>query len=79
MRTLGEWADNINAFWFGANRCEYIAWKGSHQVFVYDAECYPEPPSYIIQHNRRIETINEFSNAINNGVYMIASYSKKED
>ncbi|MFS0643782.1 hypothetical protein [Siminovitchia sp. 179-K 8D1 HS] len=66
-KLLGEWSDTINAFWFGANNCEWIAWKGSHQVFVYPCDEHPNPPSQIIQHSNRIESLEDFTEAIYNG------------
>lgn len=64
---LGEWSDNINAFWFGANGCEWIAWKGSHQIFEYPCDFYPNPPSRIIQHDKMIETLEDFTEAMYKG------------
>ncbi|OZB99081.1 hypothetical protein CJP46_02665 [Paenibacillus sp. XY044] len=66
----------MQAFWFGANGCEYVAWKGSHQIYVYPTDEYPSPPSYIIQHKKRIETLEEFDNALIHGIRMRATYSE---
>jgi len=71
-----EWDDNINCFWYGANGCEYIAWKGSHHVFVFPTWEYPKPPSEIIQHNTRIETVEEFEKALEMGERMKVTYER---
>lgn len=73
---LGEWSDNIKAFWFGANDCEWVAWKGSHQVFVYPCDKYPQPPFQVIQHTKRIETLRDFTEAINTGIVYEPSYPR---
>lgn len=65
--TLGEWSETIKAFHFGANGLEFIAWKGSHQVFVFDCDTYPQPPCQILQYTNRIETLDDFTNAIYKG------------
>jgi hypothetical protein len=77
-KTMGEWSENINAFWFGANNCEWVAWKGSHQIFVYPCDTHPKPPSEIIQHHSRIETLEDFTEAMETGERLIASYQKGE-
>lgn len=69
-----EWSKSTNTFWMGANNCEYIAWKGSHQVFEYHCDTYPAPPVRIIQHDKRIETLEEFNAALENGEWFNASY-----
>jgi len=74
--TLGEWDNNMNAFRFGANNCEWIAWKGSHQVFVYPCEKCPQLPSQVIQHTNRIETLEDFSEAIYTGAVYEPTYQK---
>lgn len=74
---MGKWSDRIHAFWFGANGCEYVAWKGSHQIYVYPTDEYPSPPSYIIQHKKRIETLEEFDNALTFGTRMVATYTEE--
>ncbi|WP_245595193.1 hypothetical protein [Fictibacillus gelatini] len=74
MKTIGEWSEEIRAFWFGANNCEWIAWKGSHQIFVFPCDEYPNPPSKIIQHNKRIESIEDFTEAMQNGKTYIVEY-----
>ena len=73
---LGEWDKNLNCFWFGSNNCEWIAWKGSNQVFVYPCDKYPNPPSQIIQNTKRIETLGDFTEAIQNGVVYETSYKE---
>lgn len=78
-KTLGEFSESINAFWFGANDIEFIAWKGSHQVFVYPCMDYPNPPFAILQHTKRIDTLEEFTKAIETGEYLEASYTKTEN
>lgn len=73
---LGEWDKKLNCFWFGANDCEWIAWNGSNQVFVYPCDEYPNPPSKIIQHTERIESLEDFTRAIQGGIVYEASYTK---
>lgn len=73
---LGEWSDKIQAFWFGANGCEYVAWKGSRQIYVYPTDEYPNPPTYIIQHEERIERLEDFDEALTGGIRMRATYSE---
>lgn len=63
----GEWSDTLQAFWYGANNCEYIAYKGSHHIFVYPCDNYPNPPTEIWQHTERIETLRQFSEALHQG------------
>lgn len=72
--TLGEWSDILKAFWFGTNGCEFVAWYGSHQVFVYPCDEYPNQPSQIIQHDTRIESLAEFTKALNNGKVFVPEY-----
>ena len=74
--TLGKWSTSIQAFWFGANDCEWIAWKGSNQIFVYPCGEYPNPPSQVIQFTRRIETIEDFTEAMETGTLYEAFYKK---
>jgi hypothetical protein len=74
--TLGEWSDSISAFWFGANDCEWIAWKGAHQIFVYPCGEHPKPPSQVIQHTERIETLEDFTEAMETGVLYEATYKE---
>lgn len=71
---LGHWSDNIKAFWYGANGCEWIAWKGSHHVFVFPCEEYPEKPDMIVEHIERIESVEEFTKAIMTGKVFKPSY-----
>jgi hypothetical protein len=75
---IGEWSESINAFWFGANDCEWIAWKGSNQIFVYPSIDYPSPPSGVVQHTKRIETIEDFTEAMETGKLFKVSYEEKE-
>ena len=77
--TLGEWSESIQAFWFGANDCEWIAWKGSHQIFVYPCHSHPSPPTQVIQHTKRIETLEDFTEAIETGKLLDASYTRKSN
>lgn len=62
-----HWNSHTNMFWFGANGNEYMAWKGSHQILIYPCDKYPNPPSGVIQHNKRIETLKDFEDALNTG------------
>jgi hypothetical protein len=71
-----EWSDKIKAFWFGTLDSEYIAWKGSHQVFVYPIDQHPAPPAKVIQFTRRIETIQDFEEALQQGVRYEVQYSQ---
>lgn len=74
--TIGEWSESISAFWFGANNCEWIACKGSHQITVHPCDKYPNPPTAILQHDKRIETVEDFTNAMNNGKYYEVEYKE---
>lgn len=77
-RTLaGEWSDTINAFWMGANNCEFIAWKGSHQIFVYPCDEHPQPPCAIYQHTKRIKTLEDFNDALDNRSVYNVTYSER--
>ena len=76
---LGEWSETIKAFWFGANGCEWVAWKGSHQVFVYPCDKHPQPPHRIIQHDKRIETLEDFTDAIGYGVVYEPTYTEVKE
>jgi hypothetical protein len=71
---MSEWDKDLNAFWMGGNGCEYIAWKGSHQVFVYPTWEHPAPPSEVIQHTKRIETLADFNEALDLGRHIKAEY-----
>lgn len=71
---MSEWDKGLNAFWAGGNGCEYIAWKGSHQIFVYPTWEHPAPPSEVIQHTKRIETLTDFDDALDNGRHMKVEY-----
>ena len=70
------WSDRLQAFWIGGNGCEYIAWKGSHQILIYPCDDYPNPPSGIIQYSKRIENSNDFVDCMKNGIEMNANYEK---
>lgn len=72
-----EWSDKIQAFWRGGEGVEYIAWKGSHQVFVFPCGEYPKPPSSIIDHSDRIETLEDFEAAMTTGVHYDATYTRR--
>jgi hypothetical protein len=76
--TIGKWSDSLNAFWFGANDCEWVAWKGSYQIFVYPCNEHPNPPASVIQHTNRIETIEDFTEAMENGRTFQADYMEKK-
>ncbi|PGZ95696.1 hypothetical protein COE51_19470 [Bacillus pseudomycoides] len=72
-----NWDDNIKAFWSGTNGNEYIAWKGSHQILIYPCDNYPNPPSGVIQYNKRIEILEDFEDAMRTGEEFKCSYIKK--
>lgn len=74
-KQLGEWSNGIQAFWYGANADEWIAWKGSNQIFVYSSESYPSPPYQVIQHDKRIETLEDFNDAFENGKKLDVFYN----
>ena len=75
---MSHWDDTIKVFWRGDWR-EFIAWKGSHQVFVYPTDEHPAPPSYIIQHSKRIETLDDFNDVLETGQWMKVSYTETEE
>ena len=74
MERYGKWSENIQAFWCGGNDTEYVAWKGSHQILVYPCGMYPSPPSEVIQHTQRIESVEEFDAAMENGIRFKTNY-----
>lgn len=74
---VGNWSEKLNAFWMGANNCEFIAWKGSHQIFVYLCDEYPSPPSMIYQHTKRIETLEDFNDALDNQKIFDVTYKEQ--
>lgn len=53
---------------------EYIAWKGSVDVYVYSCDSYPSPPEEIIYYGKRIETVEDFDDALAHGKRMKATY-----
>lgn len=73
---MSEWNEKLKVFWQGGNGCEYIAWKGSHQVFVYPGWEHPAPPSEVIQHTKRIETLEDFDDALDNGKHLNVEYKE---
>ncbi|UED72131.1 hypothetical protein [Brevibacillus sp. HD3.3A] len=75
---MSQWAENIQAFWHGDWR-EYIAWKGSHQILVYPTDEHPGPPSHVIQYTKRIETLEDFNDALQNGKWLKATYEETEE
>jgi hypothetical protein len=74
--SLGKWSDNIKAFWAGANGEEYIAHKGSNQIFVYPCGDYPNMPSKVIQHTKRMETVEDFEDGLENGIRYEVTYKR---
>lgn len=64
---IGEWNDNKKCFWFNANGYEYIAYKSSNKVLVYESDNDLESPFQVIAHTEKIETLRDFTNAIQNG------------
>ncbi len=74
---MAEWSETLNAFWYGANGCEYIAFKGSHHIFEFPCDKFPGPPTRVIQYTNRIETLEDFENALDNGKWYQASYKEE--
>lgn len=72
----GEWSKSLNAWWSGLNGIEHIAWKGSHQIFVYPPDDYPNPPMEIWQYHKRIETLEDFTDALENSIKLKVDYNK---
>lgn len=72
---MGEWCDRLNAFWFGANGCEHIAFKHSHTIFIYPIWEHPNPPSEIIHYHKPIETVEDFDDALMHGKKLRATYT----
>ncbi|QQO40648.1 DNA binding protein [Bacillus phage 000TH008] len=66
---------SFNSFWLGANGNEYIAYKGSQHIFVYPSNEYPDPPSSVIMFDRRIETVDDFKEALKHGEVLAAHYT----
>jgi len=75
---LGEWSDNLNAFWMGANNMEFIAWKGSHNIAVYPCDDYPNLPTLFVQGDRRIESVEDFDYVLRNGEGFAPNYEKTD-
>ncbi|MBM7598225.1 hypothetical protein JOC34_000582 [Virgibacillus halotolerans] len=73
------WDEKLQIYWAGYNGCEYIAYKGSHQIFEYPTWEYPSPPSRIIQHNERIESEDDFESALDSREWYTAHYTKSID
>ncbi|MBX6360513.1 MAG: hypothetical protein IRZ03_10600 [Acidobacterium ailaaui] len=73
---VGQWSNTLNTFWYGANGCEFIAFKGSYQILVFPTDEYPKPPSQIIHHTDKIETLRDFNEALEKGVWYDACYKK---
>ena len=71
---IGEWSEKIQAFWFGANGCEWVAWKGSNQIFVYPGEKHPAPPQQIIHFPERLENVEDFTEAMYKGTVFNVQY-----
>lgn len=71
---IGKWSNELQVFWYGANCEEYIAWKGSHQIFVFPCDEYPNPPSEVIQYHKRIETLDDFNEALQGGLIYKVTY-----
>lgn len=76
---MTEWSDKLNAFWRGANGCEYIAYRGSHHIFVYDCDTYPSPPIAVWQFTRVIDSLEDFEEALENSVKYKAVYVNDRD
>jgi len=70
----GEWSATLSAFWFGANGCEFIAFKGSHQIFVYPCDEHPNPPSEVWHYHEKINTAEQFDDALDNHIKYKAVY-----
>lgn len=77
-----EWNEDISAFWYGGielsigQPVELIAWKGSNQIFIYPCDDHPHPPSGVLQYHRRIETLDDFEDAMKNGKRLTAKYEE---
>jgi hypothetical protein len=76
---VGEWSDDLSAFWFGANGCEFVSWKGSHDIYVYPVDDYPNPPAYVIHGIKQIETLEDFNYTLNNGIEYECNYERTND
>ncbi|UED72138.1 hypothetical protein [Brevibacillus sp. HD3.3A] len=81
---VAEWSDKISAFWYGGidvkngQSVELIAWKGSHHIMVYPVHEHPQPPSKFLQYHKRIETLEDFQDAIDNNKEYMATYLSLE-
>jgi len=72
----GEWSEDLSAWWFGANGCEFVAWKGSPEIAVYPCDNYPELPTHFIKSDKRIETLEDFDFVLNNGEKYACQYQQ---
>ena len=71
---LGEWSERLQAFWCGVNGCEHIAHKGSYEIGIYHGD--ESPPSQFLVHHKRIETIEDFDECMNDGAKWNATYER---
>lgn len=75
MTLLGEWDNDKNFFWFGANGNEYIAFNNASQILVYPCDDPKHRPSAIIENNEQITTIEAFSNTLQSGTTLLIDYT----
>lgn len=74
---VGDWDNELNAFLYVASGCKWVAYKGSHQIFVYWTKEPLAPPYQIIQNPNPITTIQEFTNTIRHGSIHNLSYKEE--
>lgn len=75
----GEWSDTLNAWFFDANNCEFVAYTGSHDIFVYSCDKYPAMAEKVIHGDRRIESLEDFDHVLNNGVTYNCAYTPESN
>lgn len=72
---LGEWSTDTNRFEHTAKGCHYTAERGALFVTVCLTNRRHEPPCRVIRHERPIETLEDFSDAIWLGTRETIAYS----
>lgn len=64
---LGEWDNERQIFWFGANNREYIGRKGDLQILITTANTPTPELTGVVQSDKLIHTLEDFSNALQYG------------
>ena len=73
---IGDWDNNRKCFWSDSQGYEWVPQKGSHQIFAYNDEKQESMPFALIQSEKRIDNLEDFSNALRNGITHSINYQK---